>query len=239
MIFPGKSITARLKIPSRSLGATSVGIVIITAAASLNMLSCAALATRVNVLTPEAVPDLRTVAIWPIATYPLVNKFDQKSPALVDTMMANYPDFRSESQNMSRFAEAVLLAELKTSGLFSVVIPADSVGTILVGSDSTFSRFSRIDWQALRHLCPADAVMLTSLSYGWESGGINTYVTLHQCDARSGELVAEAKFNTKWGKSYLTIKSTDVTLPDAIRGAVKGLSGALKKLATDPSKSTS
>lgn len=189
--------------------------------------SCASLGTSTRIADAEALPSVKSVAIWPIFVFPYMDKLDEKFPEIIDVALAN-PATRGELEWHGKNAESTLAYELRESGLFSVV-SADTVLARLALHDSTHTRFKQIPWFEHNELIPGDAIVLTKVSFGREGGGVNSYVTLSLCERMSGDTVVVAKFNTKWGKSYLFEKSADVTLPDAMRGAVRGLIGAIRE----------
>ena len=194
----------------------------------LGFTSCASFGTKVHVITPETLPSLKKIAIWPVAAVPLVDRIDEKHPEFVDSLLANYADFRAQSMEISKKAESVLLEELNTSGLFSVIGP-DSVLGMISDRNPDYWRFGREDWKSYKDIVDATGFLITKLSFGRESGGINTYVTLTIYDNVTGNAIIEAKFNTKWGKSYLLPQPMEKTLPDGIHGAVNGLINELRK----------
>ena len=179
-------------------------------------------------MNPEALPSLKRVAIWPTATFPVIDKFDEKHPDLIDSMLVFDSLFSDSSESLSRFTDSVLFYELKSSGLF-YLISSDSILSLVTKQFPAFSRLDRESWESYKEFISAESVILTKVSFGREAWGINSYVTLSLCERNTGKVIIEASFNTKWGKSYLTVQQVDRTLPDAIHGAVKGLVNELRK----------
>ena len=194
----------------------------------LGIVSCASFGTRVRVITPEVLPSLRTIAIWPIGAVPLTDRISATFPDAHDIALLMDPEFREHSERVSAFAESALLRELSASELFVLITP-DSVFAVLSGEDPSYSRFKKLDWRDHRRLIDADGFLLTKMSFARESDGVNTYVTLTLYDGKTAREVIEVKFNSKWGKSYRLSQQIDKTIPDGVKGAVKGLVKKLRK----------
>ena len=201
---------------------------IFAAALCAGLFGCAAFGTKVRVTDPAALQSVQRVAVWPSLVVPLINRMDEKYPELVDTMLANDYLFREETLEYSKVTDQRVFGELKTAGLFDVV-SADSVSAAILEKHPDFSPLNRSEWRDYRDFLDAEHIVTTKLSFGREGNGINTYVTLSLFNVESGMKVMETTFNTKWGKSYVFEQSVMKTLPDAVHGAVAGMTKEMRK----------
>jgi len=182
---------------------------------------CASLGTKVRMEHPESVPSIQRIALWPIASTPLTqDELETRSAESVRNYLERNTNFRKYCLLMCRRADSCLFYELGTRRMFTL-IDSDSTTALIRLQDSTFDRFSLRDWNSYDNLNFADGIVVTDVDFGKEGfDGTNTYVTMSLYDRSTGDLVVEVKFNTKWGKSYMSEQGWQTTMPDAIHGAV-------------------
>jgi hypothetical protein len=200
----------------------------VLASTALWILSCAALGTKVTVIAPETLPSIKSVAVWPVASVPLVNKSGGYYYDWVDSMYRYDLFFHAVAEDVNRQAESVIETRLANVGLFRIV-GADSVAGLILAKDSTYERFPEAHWEQYPDLVDVDAIIVTKLDFVSQDHGTNTYAVLSLIDRISLKEIARAEFNTQWGKSYLVTPKGWKTMPQAVRGAVNGLIKALKE----------
>lgn len=176
----------------------------------------------------DLIPSVKRVAIWPVASVPMYDKYDLSHEDVVDRLLVCDSGFLVYSLWMSHTADSLLYEELSASGLFEV-LPSDSIGFALARRDTSYNRFNRTDWHTCREVIHADALLLTKAWYKSDGWGTDTYVTLSLMDMRGGGVIVESSFNTKWGKSYIFSPGSMKSIPDAVRGAARAMIKEIKK----------
>jgi len=106
-----------------------------------SLISCASLGTRVQIYNPHALSTVKIVAIWPTAVIPLLGDIEERHPELVDSMLHKRPFFREAAEYLSQMADPCLARELISNQLFSNVISADSIITLIYVRVYNFSSY--------------------------------------------------------------------------------------------------
>lgn len=193
-------------------------------AAVAGLSGCAGMGTKAELHRPELARNVRMVALWPVRIIGIDHR-NENAAELADSLAAE-EGIGALVEGLDELADSVLAEE--ASEFFPTLDPRDVWEASPDSSLECYPDTCTAQFEACAKL-EADAFLHTQVHFRGGQHGENAYVVMRLFDVQSHALMAEVKYNTMWGNSYFSYPRIERTVPDGVRGAIKGMGKRIKR----------
>ena len=190
------------------------------------LISCASIATKSKLYNQELIYNIDKVAVWPpLVDYP----WEEHDKFVFERKLKGVSSYSSIVDSANNLTKETLVDELKKLNMLEIILP-DSLNDLIMQHNGKNIFTFRKNLKPVRQLPEIKSVLITKLRLQYDyMDGFNTYITMSLVSVENFKSILEVTFNTRLGKIYIFPPGPKKTIPDGIKGAIKGLVNSLKK----------